>query len=181
MSARIELRGIARATVPSEMNALAIFKRTRRSEPCFTYMSFLEKSSVVLAQVVRVGGDSTDDVTMHITGWSSEALHDLFRKKIRVWWPHREEWRVLAQEGEEAALAVLWRRHTLSSSASKAQGGKHAPTGAMFGASIQGQKLMKEARVSLLFSPWWVRVCGNGGGRPPRMSFGQTNLYLCHQ
>lgn len=123
MSARIELRGIARATVPSEMNALAIFKRTRRSEPCFTYMSFLEKSSVALAQVVRIGGDPTDDVTMHITRWSSEALHDLFRKKIRVWWPHREEWRLLAQEGEEAALAVLWRRHTLPSSASKAHGG----------------------------------------------------------
>ncbi|TPP47565.1 hypothetical protein CGC21_31035 [Leishmania donovani] len=84
VSARIELRGIARATAPSEINSLAIFKRTRRLEPYFKYISFVEKSSMMFPQVVLVGSDPKDDLTMHITGWSAEALHDLFRKKIRV-------------------------------------------------------------------------------------------------
>lgn len=68
VSARVQLRGIARATVPSEMNSLAIFKRTHHLEPYFKYVPFVEKSSMVFPQVVLVGSDPKDDLTMHITG-----------------------------------------------------------------------------------------------------------------
>ncbi|KAG5500969.1 hypothetical protein GH5_04558 [Leishmania sp. Ghana 2012 LV757] len=84
VSARIEVRGMARALAPWEVNVIATFKRTYKAEPYFKHISFVERSSSVLPHVVLVGSDPKDVLTMHITGWSAEALHDLFRKKIRV-------------------------------------------------------------------------------------------------
>ncbi|KAG5475319.1 hypothetical protein LSCM1_03432 [Leishmania martiniquensis] len=84
VSARIEVRGMARMIAPWQVNSIAMFKRTYSSEPYFKHISFVERSSQMFPRVVLVSSDPKDVMTMHISGWSAETLHNLFRKKIRV-------------------------------------------------------------------------------------------------
>ncbi|KAK7201768.1 hypothetical protein NESM_000242900 [Novymonas esmeraldas] len=83
-SARIEGRGIVRAMAATEVNVLAVFKRAHASEPYFQHISFVDRFSATHPQVVLVGSDSKDAVTMPITGWSADTLHNFFKKKIHV-------------------------------------------------------------------------------------------------
>ncbi|CAJ1009680.1 hypothetical protein Q4I28_004994 [Leishmania naiffi] len=84
VSGRIELRNIAHVMESWEVSSLTIFKRKYKSEPYFKHLSFVEKSSLLFPQVVLVGSDPQDVLTLQIAGWPPETIHDLFRKKIKV-------------------------------------------------------------------------------------------------
>ncbi|KAG5501437.1 hypothetical protein JKF63_03250 [Porcisia hertigi] len=83
-SARIEGRGITHLIALSTVDGLALFMRKYKMEPYFKKISIVEKSSSLFPAVVLIGRDPKQTLTMRITGWSAETLHDLFRRKIRV-------------------------------------------------------------------------------------------------
>lgn len=83
-AARIEGRQIFRALDASSMGALAMFYRTFKKEPYFEHLSFSDRQSALYPQIVLLDDDGKEALTLRITGWSPETLHDFLTKKIKV-------------------------------------------------------------------------------------------------